>query len=958
MRFTPFGTFLILLTLSACGGGDGGVSSAKVDNNVDNLIKEDPLKSYIEIESSYQGNKTQAYLNQNNLTKFYEYLFFIVPELLPEYVDETDTGFGQSCTGGGEAIIGELIDNKEVHINFKNCVEDGSKINGQVTARIDKFSSGGEVIASTFIFEDVDFSTEFANGKLKGTMSVADLELGCPTSETIYDLLISEGSGDQIYFSDFYIYRRGDVGVLCGDDGIRGSGSIHDSELGYVEFKITEDFKLKNMTYNDLEQGTFELKGSDDSTAIFSINNYLENGYNDSYYKLELQSSAEESFEYVYINDYFSSQFLLSFKDSDDDGISDVLENYLGFNLNDSADAALDSDSDGYSNIDEIIYFGHPLNAQIKPNIADVSVELSHETKGYSLATPIDIFIANHSDDFNPSGVELIVSAEAPFTFTEENINIYSECLLLASNTKISCKLTEQLISLHTYSFYLEADKTYIEKISANVKAEISFVGYDPISSNNVKTIGITRNELKVDYSIWEANRRDSYAMVSGSYKEFQYGIQPVGSSLDENGERTTFDLFRDDLKINLIVPPLGQLSNVSCYQNDSQEWSDCLEGTTLKLDPDSLNFKFTFTGDNIGKDFLIIQVKSELTGESVLKEWKLPIIVGESAKLIQDQINVASEGDVIDVAKGVYLGPLDLSAKNVTLQAESPDTILAFIFDETYFDGPTMKLANGSSVIGFNIASHLINIGETGGNFAKNHFGIAEHYLWGASIESAGNFNFDQNVITAIGAERVFDHSVADYKLGCVSIGIVNSVKAANTTIISNNLYKGNKFFHSDISYPCDFVNFYGGTLHMKNNTFIGMGEPLKVIASHQYNVADYQLLYSNNITVDSRRMIYNEIVQAHFHFGYTFSSHVQNNLVHNMFLDVWDPEGLINETGTIVSNPLFNSDFSLSSNSPAIDAGLDNGVLVDLFNQSRPVDGNGDGQARHDIGAFEFID
>lgn len=211
MRITPLIPFFILLTLSACGGGGGGggESSSTSENNVDNSIKEDPLKSYIEIESSYQGSKTQAYLNQKNLIKFYEYLFFIVPELLPEYVDEADTGFGQSCSGGGEVDVGDLIDNKEIHIDFKDCVEDGSTLNGKVTARVEKISSAGEVIESKFIFEDVDFLTTFAQGKLKGTMAVTDLELGCPTTETIYNLLISENTGAQIYFSDFYIYRRG-----------------------------------------------------------------------------------------------------------------------------------------------------------------------------------------------------------------------------------------------------------------------------------------------------------------------------------------------------------------------------------------------------------------------------------------------------------------------------------------------------------------------------------------------------------------------------------------------------------------------------------------------------------------------------------------------------------------------------------------------------------------------------
>ena len=61
---------------------------------------------------------------------------------------------------------------------------------------------------------------------------------------------------------------------------------------------------------------------------------------------------------------------------------------------------------------------------------------------------------------------------------------------------------------------------------------------------------------------------------------------------------------------------------------------------------------------------------------------------------------------------------------------------------------------------------------------------------------------------------------------------------------------------------------------------------------------------------------------------------------------------------TGNTTADPLLKADFSLPSNSPAIDAGdpAPGGLAVDYLKAIRPVDGNGDGSAIRDMGAFEY--
>ena len=74
----------------------------------------------------------------------------------------------------------------------------------------------------------------------------------------------------------------------------------------------------------------------------------------------------------------------------------------------------------------------------------------------------------------------------------------------------------------------------------------------------------------------------------------------------------------------------------------------------------------------------------------------------------------------------------------------------------------------------------------------------------------------------------------------------------------------------------------------------------------------------------------------------------------------------GLSGNNGNLVTNTFFNLPFylssdamtgwALSSNSPAIDAAVDIGVNVDFIKTTRPLDGNANSNAVHDIGPVEY--
>jgi chitodextrinase len=97
------------------------------------------------------------------------------------------------------------------------------------------------------------------------------------------------------------------------------------------------------------------------------------------------------------------------------------------------------------------------------------------------------------------------------------------------------------------------------------------------------------------------------------------------------------------------------------------------------------------------------------------------------------------------------------------------------------------------------------------------------------------------------------------------------------------------------------------------------------------------------------------NNVIQAVWKVGYADAAFDEDN---DLFFGgaVQFAKG----PNSIAANPQFvdpaASDFRLKSTSPAVDKGVDTGQLLDFAGQVIPVDGNGDGVARPDIGAYEY--
>src|SRR5262249_25455384 len=99
------------------------------------------------------------------------------------------------------------------------------------------------------------------------------------------------------------------------------------------------------------------------------------------------------------------------------------------------------------------------------------------------------------------------------------------------------------------------------------------------------------------------------------------------------------------------------------------------------------------------------------------------------------------------------------------------------------------------------------------------------------------------------------------------------------------------------------------------------------------------------------------NNIIQAAGNIGYTDAGF---DVDYNVFWGGGTIQGFGIGAHSVIADPQFvsapNGDLHLKSTSPAIDRGVDLGYSTDFEGSSVPIDGNGDGLARPDAGAFEF--
>jgi serine protease len=317
-------------------------------------------------------------------------------------------------------------------------------------------------------------------------------------------------------------------------------------------------------------------------------------------------------------------------------------------------------------------------------------------------------------------------------------------------------------------------------------------------------------------------------------------------------------------------------------------------------------------------------------------------IRVPDDQPTIQQAINVAVQGDTVLVSPGTYFENIDFRAKAITVRSERGAA-------QTIMDGNK----NGLSVVTF-------ESGETRNSvlsgFTIQHGGPAE----GAGVDLLGSsatiirnvFVENEQAVGYFGAAiagnsasprieaNTFMANSCDTQFLAGVLSFVNS----SSPVIINNVVANN---------PCRGINLTvpeGNNPEVANNTIVGntVGMELDLVGSTSTQT------YANNIIVDNDVGL--EVLGVEPPWA--------NNLV---FGNDTNYSGLADQTGmngNISANPRFvsprNLNFELRVGSPAIDAGtlsVPRLPAKDFAGNPRIVDGDGDGTALPDIGAFEFV-
>jgi hypothetical protein len=217
----------------------------------------------------------------------------------------------------------------------------------------------------------------------------------------------------------------------------------------------------------------------------------------------------------------------------------------------------------------------------------------------------------------------------------------------------------------------------------------------------------------------------------------------------------------------------------------------------------------------------------------------------------------------------------------------------------------------------------------------------------------------------------------MADDGEATVTDSTVESRGVANLTSDTGRL----TISRSRITAPWGVIAGEGGTVHVDNTLFRGVGHELYALTA--YSQAASAELVATNVTVagDAGTTAGHGVAAVSDGGGTVAAASVRNSVLTGVPLSIrrestqgsaritlahsaFDPSRLEQSGGGTLNTSEANHDapnlvdFHLPPGSPLIDAGSADGVSgTDLDGAARVVDGDGDGVAAPDIGAFEFV-
>lgn len=211
-------------------------------------------------------------------------------------------------------------------------------------------------------------------------------------------------------------------------------------------------------------------------------------------------------------------------------------------------------------------------------------------------------------------------------------------------------------------------------------------------------------------------------------------------------------------------------------------------------------------------------------------------------------------------------------------------------------------------------------------------------YHVWGEGIGMGGTYNtLEDNIVYDCWESNMYSCNATNcliqrnliYQTGgmivgsrCgILVGDENSTNLTeNITIVNNVVYNCRRNFYY---WGTNYTNGIDTAL-IANNTFVN-STYLSCVQFSPTTNPSVNLQFINNIVVQNEGLL---PITISDNTGFTFS----NNLYSST------PDVLASDTGDVIGDPLFKSstDFSLQSNSPAINAGIDVGLTSDYLKHS----------------------
>ncbi len=831
----------------------------------------------------------------------------------------------------------------DITFQFTNCLLFSEYLDGVINITVNRADVGEpgfeiRLLDTIFYFRSYRTSTTSYNITFDGELRLTSNPSDRIDRYEVNRLLIR----DHLLGEDLFIeeqqsvvdYRNNTSGRLIHETS---SGRLFHSVHGVINYQTLTPLVFSARDPELPEEGELIISGIDNdqlkvnfysaASDIFDPRNLLD---------FEIDVTGDSNIDQLIVVNRDEFSLGLDLRDTDQDGMHNSWEIMYGLDIDNENDAGLDTDGDRFSNILEYISITDPLDPDFYPRSADLEIEITNvfiPIVGINSYYQIAIKSLDTDDRF-------VINPEVSFTLSPGTTikhlpDIVSSWECVEENDVINCKKEGHL---EEYTQGAELIFVYIQNPeipgTISISATVTSETIDLNESNNTANLEIDLVPRSTDL-VPNTKSVSGSAIVGTEFVQYLY--------VDNFGPHPT----SDEVVIELTLPDgfVFLTENIPIFLDCLQVVqlirckSDHIRGGGSQIIPVYLR-----SPESPGVypfDFQVLDdsEKSDINLDNNIVTYSLN--VGQSMSVLQSQIDNALPNDTVVIDPGIYVGELDLSAREVNIVSkEGPEsTILRSL--ESY----VVQLGPNSRIEGFTIGGGVR--GEfIGGILVTGDGSVIRGNIFEDNASQTGRVISGSNSSPTI-ENNIFRSNYCgntNFFGGLPTLGSLILLYRNSSPLIQNNVFYDNEC----IGIAFQFDN--EGVPVVVNNTLVNNS----VGISYSEERASDSHIYRNNIMVNNGIGL--EILDETGMEKLLW----ENNLLYNNGINYsgWVDQTFVN--GNVNIAPLFvnqmSGDFKLVAGSPAIDSGSSvNAPLYDFDQTPRPLEGNDDGVAEFDMGAYE---